>query len=506
MHRACAILRSVPPTTRRRSGLRRLLVGLVVGFALAGLYAWRALAPPAPLAIPEQGALLGAVHVVNPGAGRAERRTVVVEGGRIAAIRDPRPSDPARFADRTVLPGLVDMHVHFPPPMGLGQTEHFALLFLAHGVTTVRDAGDVDGTATAPARDGVREGRFPGPRVYACGPFVDGSPTLWKNSIVVATADEGRAAVDRIADAGFDCVKAYDQLSPAALAGVKEQAAKRGLPVIGHVPRRTSYLDARLDDVQHLTGVAGRDDDLRPFPQVLDAWPELDYAQMAELARATAAAGIANTPTLVVMERLAAARDLAAIAAEPDVQLLPRLFRDVVWTPQGNRLLGTARPADFDLFATVLAREQAMLRALRDAGAPLHVGTDSLNPFVVPGAALHRELRLFVAAGLTPEEALAAATTVPGRFLGRDEEPLLGSVAEGAPADLLVFRRDPTQDLAHLETLEAVVADGRLYRRDALEKQGLRYQDYAKGWLFDRLSVEATRRVLARVAGDAAPH
>ncbi|HSJ99526.1 MAG TPA: amidohydrolase family protein [Myxococcota bacterium] len=498
-----------PPDRRSRPLGRRLLLallGLVVGFALAGLYAWRALAPPPPLAMPAQGAVLGAVTVVNPGQGRAARRSVVVEGGRIAAIRDPQGSDPGRWADRTVLPGLIDMHVHFPPPTGLGQTELFALLFLAHGVTTVRDAGDVDGTATAPARDGPREGRFPGPRVYACGPFLDGPEPLWKNSIVARDFAQGAAAVERIADAGLDCVKAYDQLPPEALAGVKEQAAKRGLPVIGHVPRRTTYFEAALDDVQHLTGFARRDDDLRPFPQVLDTWPAFDRAAMAQAARRTAAAGIANTPTMVVVDRLVAAREIARAGSEPDVQMLPRLYRDALWTREGNRLLGSARPEDFDLLEQVLARELELVRALHAAGAELHVGTDVLNPFVVPGAAMRRELELFVEAGLTPEDALAAATTVPGKFLGREQEPLLGTVAEGAPADLLVFRRDPTADLANLDTIEAVIADGRLYTREMLEEQRARYDEYARGWLFDRVSVEATRRLLARLAGDGALH
>ena len=450
--------------------------------------------------------MLGAVTVVNPGQGRAERRTVVIEGHRITAIRDPDGSDPGRFADRTVLPGLIDMHVHFPPPSGLGQTELFAFLFLAHGVTTVRDAGDVDGTATAPARDGVRAGRFPGPRVYACGPFVDGRDPQWRNSIVVRDAAEAIAAVDRIDRDGFDCVKAYDRLSGPALAALKEEAARRGLPVIGHVPRRTLYLEAALDDVQHLTGVPRRAMELRPFPQNLAAWLDFDDAAMAETARASAAAGIANTPTLVVVERLAATADLARAAAEPDVALLPRLYRDAVWTREGNQLLGALEPAEYRLFADAHARQLAMVRALRDAGAPLHTGTDTPQPFLVPGASLYRELRLFVAAGLTPEEALAAATTVPGAFLGGDREPLLGTVAEGAPADLLVFRRDPTQDLANLATLEAVVADGRLYTREQLAAQQARYDASAQGWLFDRVSVDVTKRLLARLSGGLGGH
>ena len=93
-----------------------------------------------------------------------------------------------------VLPGLTDMHVHFPPPALSGQTELFAFLMLYHGITAVRDAGDVDGQSSAPARDGVASGLFPGPRIFSCGPFLDGDPPLWGNSIVIGSPEEARAA------------------------------------------------------------------------------------------------------------------------------------------------------------------------------------------------------------------------------------------------------------------------------------------------------------------------
>ena len=187
--------------------------------------------------------------------------------------------------------------------------------------------------------------------------------------------------------------------------------------------------------------------------------------------------------------------------AEPELQLLPRLYRDAVWTRKGNRLLASLGEDDYELVAMAHERRMAMVRALHEARVPLHAGTDTPNPFLVPGASLHRELRLFVEAGLPPEAALAAATTVPGAFLGRGELPGLGRIAPGAPADLLVFRRDPTEDLANLATLEAVVANGRLYPREVLEEQLARYREYAAGALVDRLSVALTERMLTRLGG-----
>ncbi len=475
----------------------RLLVALIAVLLALGAGLWWALAPPALLALPERGALLEDVTIVNPGAGRLERRTVRIEGARIAAIEEARGAGP--YAGRTVLPGLVDMHVHFPPPTGLGQTELFAFLFLYHGVTTVRDAGDVDGTATAPARDGVREGRFPGPRVFACGPFLDGPEPLWPNTIVARDAGEARAAVERIAAAGLDCVKVYDRLPAEALRAAREEAAKRGLPVIGHVPRAVSYLEARLDDVQHLTGAVREEADSRPFPEVLAPWRAVSDAALREVARRSAELGIANTPTLVVGERIAGTRDPAASRGAASARLLPRLYRDVIWSPEGSRVLRDLDAADYALLEAAHVRERRLVKELQAAGAVLHTGSDTLNPFVVAGESLHRELALFVEAGLTAEQAWVAATRASGAFLGRERLPGLGSVAPGAPADLLVFRDDPTRDLAALATLEAVVADGRLYPRAALDAQLARYRAYADGWLFDRLSVAVTKRMLARL-------
>jgi len=477
--------------------MRRILLALAVLLLVGGAFAWWSLVPPAPLAVPERGALLEDVRVVNPGGAHLEHRSVRIEDGAIAAIDAAAGSGP--WAGYTVLPGLADLHVHFPPPTGLGQTELFALLFLAHGVTSVRDCGDVDGSASAPARDGPREGRFPGPRVFACGYFLDGPEPLWPNSIVVRSADEARAAVRRVADEGFDCVKVYDRLSPEALAAIREEAAARKLPVIGHVPRAVSYLAGRLDDVQHLTGIGREAGDQTPFPEVIEGLFALPDAELAELARRSAELGIANTPTRVVTERMLATRDLAAASRAPHALLLPRLYRDAIWSREGSRLLAGLDEADYERLARAQPHGQRVVRALHAAGARIYAGTDVLNPFVVPGESLQRELALFVEAGMTPEEALVTATRAPGELLGRRGLAGLGRLEPGAPADLLVFRDDPTRDLAALASLVAVVADGRLYPREALDAQLARYRAYADGWLFDRVSVALTRRLLARL-------
>jgi len=473
----------------------RLVIGAAALAAIGAVAIYVVLRAPAPLALPPQGATLEGVTIVEPGEGRAASQRIVVAGDAIEAVEAARGTG-GPYAGTFVTPGLNDLHVHFPPATLAGQTELFSLLFLVHGVTGVRDAGDVDGNATEPARRGVAEGSFPGPRIRACGFFVDGEPPLWKNTIVARTPDEGRRAVEMIAANGYECVKAYNGLDAPTLAAVREEAHARGLPVIGHVPHRVPYEEAALDDAQHLIGIAPPPSDttLR-FPFILAQWERLDDARLDRLVEASKRLGIANTPTLVTIDRLAGMRDYEAMRREPDAQLLPGFYRNLIWNPVGGISPAAGMSAqDFAMVERALAAMKRAVLRMHRAGVRLHSGSDTLVSFVVPGSALHRELRLFVDAGLSPEEALAISMRDSAAALG---VPGLGEIRAGAPAELLVFREDPTRDLAALDTLVAVVRDGRLYPREVLDAQLALYRAHFDAPLFDAIVTPIVRRVLA---------
>jgi imidazolonepropionase-like amidohydrolase len=136
---------------------------------------------------------------------------------------------------------------------------------------------------------------------------------------------------------------------------------------------------------------------------------------------------------------------------------------------------------------------QQVVLALHRAGVPVRVGSDAGNLLVVPGAGLHGELRMLVEAGLPPDVVWEMATRGAGQALGREG---LGVLREGAPADLLVFHQDPTRDLAALASLEAVVADGRLHSREALDAALARWRTHFEGRLHRALSGLAARAVL----------
>ena len=362
-------------------------------------------------------------------------------------------------------------------------------MFLRHGVTTVRNAADADGTSAGRSRTGPARGEFPGPRSFACGPVADGPRTMWANTRVIETRDDAAALLKEIVAGGFDCVKVYDDLTPEALAAIREEASRRGIPVIGHVPRRMAFEEAGLDDSQHIIGVAaGPGAPPTEFPANMSRWASVGDERLETVAAALLEHGGAITPTLV--STLSWTRlDEDPFTVHPELRLLPRFYQDVVWARSADmtdEVLAAGR--------TALDRQLPWIASLHARGVPIHVGSDALVFSAVPGISIHREMALLEQAGIAAEEVWALATRGNGEGLG---EAGLGIVEEGAPADLLVFREDPTRNLAAWESLEAVVADGRLYRVDDLEAQIQLSRRYFEGWLFDRVTVEIARRTLA---------
>ena len=459
-----------------------------VAVGLSGAVTARWLRPPR-VDVPDRGLELTRVTVVNPGLGREPGRRIVVRGARIASIGPTGPAASTRYSGSFVLPGLIDMHVHY----GADQRELFGLLFLAHGVTTVRDAGDLTDTV-ADTRRTIRDGELAGPTVFSCGPILDGEPPTWPGSRVVRDRDTARAAVEEASGRGAACVKVHGHLGPDALADVREAAAVRRLAVIGHVPAGVGLAEAGVADVQHLSGVPEplfTDASLRGW---VESWLDLPDARIGAVVAASRRLRIAHTPTLVMWDRLSRVFG-DEIDARTDHTLLPRYYRDVVWNPRaGLPFVRDLRP---DVATTVSRALPVMLRVvgrLHAAGVRIHAGTDVPSPLVVPGASMHDELRLLAAAGLGIEGAWAAATRDAGESLG---VPGLGVVRAGAPADLLLFRDDPTRDLRALATLQAVVAQGRLYPRADLDAAIAEHRALHASALYDTV-VTALARPLVR--------
>ena len=437
------------------------------------------------------------VTVIDPTRGRREAQTIAVADGEIAAISSASPGA-SEFSGCFALPGLIDMHVHLPPDNALKLTQGAALLYLLHGVTTVREAGDLDGTAVDAARRLSRDGVHPVPRVFCCGPFVAAGKAMFKNTVLLEDASDAaaEAAAQRAKAAGATFMKFYDGLTEPMIRVLERACARHGLKIMGHVPAALAYEQARIPEVQHFFGV--------PKPSTLERdallnrscdWHAVDENRMDEIVEASLKFGIANTPTIVTNQKMLCYRDYEAARRQPELKSIPPFYPDVIWHPERGRL-NNRLPRDYIDSQVVpsIAKKQRLTKKLFDAGARLFLGTDVAQPFLVPGKSLQEEMALFAGAGIALEQVWQLATANAGERLGVDG---LGQLRDGAPADILLFRRDPTERLEHLSSLEAVIAAGRLYRVADLGRAVEGQSAYFASPLIRRLARRGAERALA---------
>ncbi len=359
----------------------------------------------------------------------------------------------------------------------------WAIMFLSYGVTTVRDMGSADGSIFK-FREQVRNGALPGPRIFAAGPVLDGSPAAFPSNRVVTTPEEARQAVDEAAAQGADFIKAYHMLSPECIAAIKEQAITHGLRVVGHVPLTTPVESGLIEDVQHLTGIPVSPDlqallDDRAEWSLEDAL-KIDDARIDALAEAFLKNNTAYTPTMINPRMRRKQGGAVADSQDDAIEILPTLWKDTWGFIFGTPFTpGTAGEKEFE---QQRKKFKEVTFKLYRAGVEIHAGPDAMMPYVVPGKSLHGELEELVDAGLSTEEAFAVATSVAGAWLADDG---LGQVVAGGPADFLIFSADPIENMENLDTLAAVVADGRLYTRAYLDQSIETYRDHFHGNLYE---------------------
>ena len=359
--------------------------------------------------------------------------TVVVTDGRITAIGPTRRvSVPAgattvNAAGKTLIPGLWDMHSHF-------EQVEWGPIYLASGVTTVRDVGNELEFITS-VRDAVKSGRGIGPRLLLAG-IVDGNGPNAMGAIRAATADEGREVVRRYHDAGFDQIKIYSSISIDVLRAITAEAHRLGMSVTGHVPDGINTLraiDAGMDQINHAEYIAN--------------------VASPDASRVIAAMKQHHTvldPTLALYELLARPFDRPIESFEPGFTHVARELR----TP----LSGFGSPVDAAPFRQRrFERELMLVGELHRAGIPVVAGTDQS----VPGFSLHREIELYVKAGFTPLAALQSATIVPARAMKKEGDS--GSLEVGKRGDIVILDANPLDDIANTRKIFRVVTNGRVF-------------------------------------------
>ncbi|MBA3891960.1 MAG: amidohydrolase family protein, partial [Gemmatimonadaceae bacterium] len=414
-------------------------------------------------------------------------RTVLVRGQRIVSVDSgaahaiPAGATVVDGAGRSLIPGLWDMHVHTAHP------SYFPLL-AANGVTGIRDMGG----AAEPPTDGcesirpdsllawrarVEAGAWIGPRIVLSGPAASG--TGWPTSLPVRTNDEARSAVSALRALGVDFVKVYEGIPLDAYLVLAKAARSAALPIAGHVPVETvGLLDAIVAGQRSIEHV--RDALLLCFtddPEKLarffaeDRWGEEDIAwglpvheQCPQVIEALRTHPVWLTPTLVV-ERAKVAAEEGAFVDDPRRAYLPASVQEAFAAFVRDKLSQPAakRASEHLWWRT----QQRLVGRMADAGVAILAGTDAACEGGLPGFSLHDELALLVQAGLSPLQALQAATLNSARYVGATDA--MGTVAPGELADLVLLDADPLVDIRNTRRIHAVVLNGRLLDRAALD-------------------------------------
>ncbi|WNG51468.1 amidohydrolase family protein [Archangium minus] len=425
--------------------------------------------------------------------------TVLIKGEQIVALRksdDLELPDGLKTVDlqgKYLLPGLADMHVHTQ-----NMEQVFPLLHVVNGVTTLRH---MDGEPfMLEWRRRIEEGRMLGPRMILGSTIIDGTPSLWQNSpvahISVRNEAEAREEVRRAKAQGYDFIKVYSRLSREAYFGIADEARLQQMPFAGHSPDLVTVAEASAAgqaSLEHLYGVmyatSSEEEALRERvgqislrPETItgyNTWFQQTHAVEWDAARTySPAKGMqlfnqfvkdetAQVPTLTQHNVLDRSMDLDM--NDERLKYLPAsMVAGWKWQLAEIYLQGRSEEESAqrrDLFN----RRLALVGEMHRAGVRVMAGTDSTTPWVFPGFSLHDELALLVQAGLTPLQAIQAATLEPARYLGMQGS--LGTVEQGKVADLLVLDANPLEDIRNTTRIHSVVVRGRFI--SAEERQAL---------------------------------
>lgn len=383
-------------------------------------------------------------------------RTVVISGNRIAAVgKDgevpvPAGAEVIRAGGKTLMPGLWDMHAHIGALDGA--------LNLAAGVTTVRDLANDTGELLE-LRRRFDSGEAIGPRVVLAG-FIDGpGPYAGPSKVLVDTVEEAVAAVDRYASLGYQQIKMYSSLDTRLVPPIIERAHAKGLRVSGHIPNGMTAeqaVRAGFDEINHanflflnfLEGVDTRTP--ARFHEVGEHAAELDLNSepVRRFFGLLKERGIESDPTLNIFESMFVDRP-----GEIGRAFVPVADRLPPQVQRGLRAGGMTPEGQEERYRQSFEALKRMVRALYDNGVPIVAGTDAL-----PGFSLHRELEIYVEAGIPAREALRIATLGAAEAMSRGKD--LGSIAPGKLADVILVDGDPATRIGDIRRVVLTVKDG----------------------------------------------
>lgn len=418
-------------------------------------------------------ALVGGTVIDGNGGAPIQDAVVLIKGNRIinvgskSRLKYPKSAKILDTTGRYVLPGLIDIHVHYNDWMGE--------LFLAHGVTTVKDVGNyVEWISIVSAE--VEQGKVRGPRIFYVGNGLDTPPPKRDHFIGLESPQMAKRVVELLHQRGASALKVREKITPEILRAITERAHRLNIRVTGHIRRVGAYEAALagIDGLEHASGIVQAtanpavkidlesiNDDYQRYVAERKSYALINPTKAGELVKFLASKNVALIPTMAGWWRMATvrrddfAREDAKYAKNPSLAYVPDEIRKIWATSLLYELNNTNDLAQVRLgYKNV----QNLLKQHHEAGGKVLAGSDTF--ISIPGLSLQRELLFLVDTGFTPLQALSMATRDNAQFLGKGGE--LGTITPGKLADILVVNANPLEDIRNTQRVAMVLKGGQM--------------------------------------------
>lgn len=414
------------------------------------------------------------------------KKSVAIQGGRIVstgnASQFPRQANDSIVSctGQYLIPGLWDMHTHVWVP------DYYFSLFVANGVTGHRGMLENITAAANWRQQGNTAGTLYPAGFYA-GPVADGPKPTWPGSVAISDTEQARRTVDSLKNKlHTDFIKVYSGLSREHYYAIAEEAKKLNFPFAGHVPGSMTLAEcvrAGQKSVEHMMGFMEEASDSSDYYWGMMRGTIEDTvlrnsrsARRAFLARTFSEKKLLSLigemkknevwicPTMTVNRGIAYLND-TSMARDPRLKYVMPMMKNN-WNPANDFRFRDAAPDYFDIEKREYAVKKKIIKLLHQGGVKLLAGTDTPNPYCIPGFSLHDELEIFVESGLTPAQALQTATLNPAIFFNILND--YGTIAENKWASLVLLKENPLKNISNTKQIAAVILRGKFIGANGL--------------------------------------
>lgn len=440
---------------------------------------------------PSRSYVLYNVNIIHVEDGSVEYgKAVRIENDEIVAIGDFKALKNSVAAsaridgkNKFLIPGLWDMHIHLEGAELVEDNKALLPIFLAYGITTVRDCASDLGKQVLTWREEIAQGKLVGPNIYTAGRKLEGKNSIWKGDLEIENEQELNSMLDTLDSDKVDFVKITENTLQGDLFLKSVKAAHaRGYRVSGHVPVDVTInqlADAGYTSVEHasyLLRLGGDEPRIQAdlhAGKITKAEAETQYTNTFDQARAVAQykklgeRGLFVCPTLIGSYQLAYLKETDHSKDQFLNYLTEKFVSNYQWRIQR---MANETPAQLQQRKDRLELLKTQLPLMQQAGIKLMAGSDAAahNTYVYPAESLLQELEIFQQAGLTPLQILKSATLAGAQYFGVADKT--SSIASGKNADLVLLDENPLKDIRALRKVNSVIVRGTLYSRAQLDK------------------------------------